>query len=79
MKKRIDAVLEDTLITEAERKAILKKLTFDQLLEEALLNYLKVEKREIKKESITEKSQGSMRIPQDKLKAVMEEDSYYDA
>ena len=79
MKKRIYAIIDKALISEAERRASLKKLSLDQLLEEALQNYLNVKKGEIRKESITEQSRGSMSISQDKLKAVMEEDSFYAA
>lgn len=78
MKKKIDAVIDENLISIAERRAFSKKLTLNELFEEALQNYLNIDK-EIEKGSISQKSKGSMRISPKKLKAIMEEESFYDA
>ncbi len=77
MKKKVDAVIEERLIIEAEEKASEQKLTLSQVFEEALRSYL-TNKNKNFEESVTLATKGSMRISSEQLKVVMEEKSYYD-
>lgn len=78
MKKKIDTVIDENLISEAKNRASSQKLTLSQLFEEALHNYLNLKENEIEKRSIIQETKGAMRISPEKLKAVMEEESFYD-
>lgn len=78
MKKKIDAAIEEDLVSKAESIAVLKKLTLSELFEEALQNYLRINKKKNVKKSVSQDTRGAMRLSPEKLKLVMEEESFYD-
>lgn len=78
MKTKIDTLIDEELISEAEQAAKDKNLTINELLEEALIIYLKMENKSKEKESVSKQTKGSMKISPKMLKAVMEEKAFYE-
>jgi len=77
LKKKIGTILDESLVLEAKKVALTRGLTFSQILEDALENYLKQTKHKEKKVALTTK--GSMKVSKRVLKQIMEEEGVYDS
>ena len=76
MKKKVGTILDEDLLLAAKRRALSEKRSFNQLFEEALKRYLDSFKKKDNDSSVSKNSKGSMSIPLDDLKQVMEEESF---
>ena len=79
MKKRIGAVLDENLIKLTRQIAVTQNLTLNQVFEEALRKYFKLLKEDDRQTNIAIQTKGAMKASPELLKAVMAEESYYDA
>jgi hypothetical protein len=82
MKIKVGTVLDDKILYRAKRTALEEKKSISRLLEDALESYL----REREKGSsgkggrnIARSTQGIMKVSQKTLKAVMEEEGFYES
>ncbi len=78
MKEKIGTILDENLVKLARQIALAQNLTISQLIEEALMKYLRGLKEENTRTNIAYQTKGAMRVPPDLLKSVMDEDSYYE-
>lgn len=74
MKKKVGTVLDEDLVLEAKRRALSEKRSLNHLFEDALRRYLE---HFAKKDSVSKNSRGSMRVPVDTLKQIMDEETFY--
>lgn len=79
MKKKIGTVLDEELLWEAKKVAVLKKRSFSHLLEEALRSYLEKIKKAKKGTGIVRRTRGIMKLAPKYLKEIMEEEGVYEA
>jgi len=76
MKKKIGTILDEDLVLSAKRRALYEKRSLNQLFEDAIKRYLDSFQN---KDSVSKSSKGSMSVPADVLKQVMEEESFHEA
>lgn len=80
MKKKLGTILDEDLVYKAKKVALFQKRSLSDVLENALKMYLLSAERErsAAKEKVSEKTRGSMEISPDLLKAIMEEEDFYE-
>jgi len=76
MRKKIGTVLDEELLLKAKQVALMQKRSFSQLLEDALKSYLSNFDR---KKGVVNATRGSMNLPPEKLKAILEEEGVFEA
>lgn len=76
MRKKIGTVLDEELFLKAKQLALMQKRSFSQLLEDALKSYLSNFER---KKGVVDATRGSMNLPPEMLKAVLEEEGVFEA
>jgi len=79
MKKKIGTVLDEGLLWEAKKVAVLEKKSLSHLLEEALRAYLEKVKKGKKGTGVVRKTRGIMKLRPGYLKEIMEEEGVYEA
>ena len=75
MKKKIGTILDEDILFAAKHMALLQKKTLSEFLEDAIRIYLGMQKGNL---NVSEETKGTMRIPADSLKKVMEDDAYFE-
>ncbi len=78
MKKKIGTVLDEKLLWEAKKVAVLGKKPLSHLLEEALRAYLEKLKKGKRKKDIVRRTKGIMKITPEYLKEILEEEGVYE-
>jgi len=79
MKKKIGTVLDEELLWEAKKVAVLEKKSLSHLLAEALRAYLEKVKKEKRKKDIVGRTKGIMKIAPEYLKEILKEEGVYEA
>lgn len=79
MKKKIGTVLDEDLLWEAKKVAVIEKKPLSYLLEEALRSYLEKIKKGKKRKGVVRRTRGIMKIAPEYLKEIMEENGVYEA
>jgi len=79
MKKKVGTILDEDLLNAAKQLAGAKKMTLSRLFEEALRYYLLSMEDNSKKRNVVYQTKGCMKISPALLKAVMDEESFYEA
>jgi hypothetical protein len=77
MRKKIGTSLDEDIIKQAKLYAVQTNITFNTLVEEAIVEYL-ARRRKIGKEisSVVEKTKGSIKVPKSYIDSILEEDDY---
>ena len=80
MKKKIGTMLDVDLIFRAKKVALSKRQALNQLLENALKMYLDSieQKKNARRNNVSEMTRGAMNISPAALKAIMEEEGVYE-
>lgn len=79
MKKKVGTILDEKLLKTAKQVAVEQNLTISQLFEEALQSYLRLLEGESKPGNVTKQTKGAMKASPELLKAVMEEENFYES
>ncbi len=80
MKRKVGTILDGDLVRKAKQAALAHEQSLSRLLEEALKMYLgSMDKKKGGQKNVSQSTQGSMRVSPKTLKAVMEEEGFYEA
>jgi hypothetical protein len=79
LKKKVGTVLDEDLLFRAKKTALVQRKSLSRLLEDALEMYLRKaeEKTKGKRGILSRNTHGAMKISQEALKAIMEEEVFY--
>ncbi len=78
MKRKLGTIVDEELIFMAKEVALAQKRPLNLLIEEALKTYFKKIEEPKRRKMVAESTKGIMKIPQETLKKIMEEDGVYE-
>lgn len=81
MKKKVGTVLDGDLLFRAKKSALVQRKSLSHLFEDALKTYLNTTEKtsDERQGTVSRDTQGAMKISQEVLKAIMEEEGVYES
>lgn len=79
MKKKVGTILDEELLFQVKKAAVIQRKSLSRLLEDALKTYLNIMEKETKErqKNVAQSTSGAMSIPKKMLKVIMEEEGVY--
>jgi hypothetical protein len=79
MKIKVGTILDEELLFQMKKAAVIQRKSLSRLLEDALRTYLNITEKETKERqiNITQSTRGAMSISNKMLKVIMEEEGVY--
>jgi hypothetical protein len=81
MKKKVGTILDEELLFQVKKAAVIQRKSLSRLLEDALKTYLNIMEKETKErqKNVTQSTRGAMSISKKMLKVIMEEEGVYES
>jgi len=79
MKKKVGTILDEELLFQVKKAAVIQRKSLSRLLEDALKTYLNIMEKETKErqKNVAQSTSGAMSISKKMLKVIMEEEGVY--
>jgi hypothetical protein len=81
MKIKVGTILDEDLLFQVKKAAVIQRKSLSKLLEDALKTYLNIMEKKIKERqnNVAQSTSGAMSISNKMLKVIMEEEGVYES